>query len=440
MGDDGLIDSSYDSSVANANSNTDNADSSVDGSSNTGNIVSVIGIGRVGLPLSLVLCEAGITVYGIDVDSQLISKLKGKQMPFMEKDANPLLQKHSGTSFIPTTDSSKIGESDYVIITLGTPVDDHLNPDFKQLDSIFPDLVKHIKKGQTIILRSTVSPGTTEFIKDKLEKETNLVCGKDFYLAFCPERIAEGNAIAEIKEVPQIIGGIDNISSEKAQVLFKKITDKTSKTDAKSAELAKIFTNMYRYINFAISNEFAILAMENNKNIYEILELVNKDYKRANIPTPGFTAGPCLYKDGFFLLNNIPFNELISVSWRINENLPLYLLNKIKQQTSLKNKKAVILGMAFKKNIDDTRNSLSYKLKKALIREQCNVVTHDPFIKELNTDLNETLKDAELVFIAMNHDQYKDLSKEFLKTITAKDCIVCDLWNLADGGKIIYKV
>ena len=115
-------------------------------------------------------------------------------------------------------------------------------------------------------------------------------------------------------------------------------------------------------------------------------------------------------------------------------------LNKIKQQTSLKNKKAVILGMAFKKNIDDTRNSLSYKLKKALIREQCNVVTHDPFIKELNTDLNETLKDAELVFIAMNHDQYKDLSKEFLKTITAKDCIVCDLWNLADGGKIIYKV
>jgi UDP-N-acetyl-D-mannosaminuronic acid dehydrogenase len=411
--------------------NTDNSSS---------NTVSVIGVGRVGLPLSLVLCEAGFTVYGIDVNTDMISKLLNKQMPFMEKDADSLLQKHSGTSFIPTTDSSKIGESDYVIITLGTPVDDHLNPDFKQLDSIFPKLVKNIKTGQTLILRSTVSPGTTEFIKDKLEKETKLVCGKDFYLAFCPERIAQGNAIAEIKEIPQIIGGIDDISSDKAEELFIKITSKISKTDAKSAELAKIFTNMYRYINFAISNEFAILAMEHNKNIYEILELVNKDYKRANIPSPGFTAGPCLYKDGFFLLNNIPFNELISVSWRINENLPLYLLNKIKQQTPLKNKKAVILGMAFKKNSDDTRNSLSYKLKKALIREQCDVVTHDPYIKELNTNLKETLKDAEIVFIAMNHDQYKDLSKEFLSTIVAKDCTVCDLWNLADGGEIIYKV
>ena len=411
--------------------NTDNSSS---------NTVSVIGVGRVGLPLSLVLCEAGFTVYGIDVNTDMISKLLNKQMPFMEKDADSLLQKHSGTSFIPTTDSSKIGESDYVIITLGTPVDDHLNPDFKQLDSIFPKLVKNIKTGQTLILRSTVSPGTTEFIKDKLEKETSLVCGKDFYLAFCPERIAQGNAIAEIKEIPQIIGGIDDISSDKAEELFIKITSKISKTDAKSAELAKIFTNMYRYINFAISNEFAILAMEHNKNIYEILELVNKDYKRANIPSPGFTAGPCLYKDGFFLLNNIPFNELISVSWRINENLPLYLLNKIKQQTPLKNKKAVILGMAFKKNSDDTRNSLSFKLKKALIREQCDVVTHDPYIKELNTDLKDALKDADIVFIAMNHDQYKDLSKEFLSTIVAKDCTVCDLWNLADGGEIIYKV
>ena len=411
--------------------NTDNSSS---------NTVSVIGVGRVGLPLSLVLCEAGFTVYGIDVNTDMISKLLNKQMPFMEKDADSLLQKHSGTSFIPTTNSSKIGESDYVIIPLGTPVDDHLNPDFKQLDSIFPKLVKNIKTGQTLILRSTVSPGTTEFIKDKLEKETSLVCGKDFYLAFCPERIAQGNAIAEIKEIPQIIGGIDDISSDKAEELFIKITSKISKTDAKSAELAKIFTNMYRYINFAISNEFAILAMEHNKNIYEILELVNKDYKRANIPSPGFTAGPCLYKDGFFLLNNIPFNELISVSWRINENLPLYLLNKIKQQTPLKNKKAVILGMAFKKNSDDTRNSLSFKLKKALIREQCDVVTHDPYIKELNTDLKDALKDADIVFIAMNHDQYKDLSKEFLSTIVAKDCTVCDLWNLADGGEIIYKV
>jgi len=178
--------------------------------------------------------------------------------------------------------------------------------------------------------------------------------------------------------------------------------------------------------------------MENNKNIYEILELVNKNYKRGGIPQPGFAAGPCLYKDGFFLLSNIPFNELISVSWHINENLPLYLISKIKEKVDLKNKKVAILGMAFKKNIDDTRNSLSFKLKKAFLREQCEVKLHDPFIKEYNHEIFSVLDGADIVVFAMNHDEYKKIDKEFLKKHVAKNCIICDVWNIVSGGRILY--
>ena len=397
--------------------------------------ICVIGIGRVGLPLSLAFSEAGFKVCGLDIDEKLISKLKNKEMPFMEKGGKELLTKHVGTNFIPTLNSEIIKDSDYVILTLGTPVDEHLNPDYSQLDKVLPIIKENLRDGHTIILRSTVAPGTTEFVNDYLKKSN-----KSFYLAFCPERIAEGKALEELKEVPQIIGGVDEKSSEIAKELFSHITNECFISDAKSAELGKIFTNMYRYINFAIANEFAILANEHNRDIYEILELINKNYKRGKVPMPGFTAGPCLYKDGFFLLNTTPFNELISVSWRINENLPIYLVNKIKEQAELKNKKIVILGMAFKKNIDDTRNSLSFKLKKAFLREQCNVVMHDPYVKKYNTDLAKSLEKADVVVIATNHDEYNKLNKKFLKKYVSTSCVICDIWNVTKENKIIYPI
>ncbi|MBT3721347.1 nucleotide sugar dehydrogenase [archaeon] len=404
------------------------------------NKICVIGLGRVGLPLSLSFANKGFEVHGIDINENLISDLNKGKMPFIEKNADPLLKKTLNEKFFPSSNFSVLKKVDTIILTLGTPVDAHLNPSYDQIDSVFPHIIECIKKNQLIILRSTVAPGTTNLLKDRIERKSGLKCGKDFFMAFCPERIAEGNAIAEIKEVPQIIGGIDKISSDKAKEIFSNITDSCITSDAKSVELAKILTNMYRYINFAIANEFAILAMENNRNIYEILNLINKDYKRGGVPQPGFTAGPCLYKDGFFLLNNIPFNELISVSWRINENLPLYLLEKIKKITSLKGKKVTILGMTFKKNIDDTRNSLSFKLKKAFLREQSIVFTHDPYLDEHKFHLDKKLKNADVVVIAMNHDVYKKLDKKSLKKYVAKKCIICDVWNLANNGRIIYKI
>ena len=179
---------------------------------------------------------------------------------------------------------------------------------------------------------------------------------------------------------------------------------------------------MYRYINFAIENEFMMIAQQHERDIYEIINLVNKDYKRGGLKSPGFTAGPCLYKDGFFLVSKTPFAELITTAWKINESVPAYLIEEIKKQTSLVDKNVAILGLSFKKNIDDNRNSLSYKAKKILLAAGAKVSLHDPFIEPRNLDT--VLKNADIVIIAMDHDIYKELTLEQIGEKTNKETIV----------------
>lgn len=403
--------------------------------------IAIIGTGRVGLPLALVFADKGFKVYGIDVNQEMIALLKKKKMPFIEKGAGSLLKKHINKNFIPTSDSSIVGKSDYIILTLGTPVDDNMNPSLVQIDTALKSISPYLKPGQVLILRSTVSPKTTEYVANFLRKLKKIKVGKNFYLAFCPERIAEGKAIKELCQIPQIIGGINKESSLKAAELFKVLGIKYWATDAVSAELAKLFTNMYRYINFAIANEFMILANKYGKDIYEIVNLVNKDYKRGGLALPGLTGGACLFKDGFFLISDIPFTDLISTSWRINETIPLFLIENISKRINLTDKKTVILGAAFKANIDDTRESLSFKVKKALEREGARVVMHDPLIDKFKGDLNMVLKNANLVFIAANHDYYiNNLSAAKLANLADKNCIICDVWNIFKTNKIIFNI
>lgn len=401
--------------------------------------ISVVGIGRVGLPLALALAEKEFFVHGVDIDKNKVLFVNSGKMPFIEEGADPLLTKHIGTNFIATTDFQFATEnSDIIILTLGTPVDEHLNPIFTQIEAVIRNIVHSLHEGQLIVLRSTVSPGTTEYIKRYIEANTNLKVGVNIFLGFCPERIAEGKSLEEIPLIPQIIGTLDKESAQKAEELFKKLTPQVMHTDARSAELAKLYCNMYRYINFAIANEFMMIAEQHGRDVYEIINLVNKDYKRGGLKSPGFTAGPCLYKDGFFLVSKTPFAELITTAWKINESVPSYLIEEIKKQTNLINKKVAILGLAFKKNIDDNRNSLSYKAKKIFLAEGAKVAMHDPFIEP--GDLNKVLKDADIVMIAMDHDAYKRLTLEKIGEQTNKETIVCDIWNIFGTGKVFNKL
>lgn len=395
------------------------------------NLAAVIGIGRVGLPLALTLADEGFIVYGVDTNISLIKKLKKAQMPFIEHGAADLLKNLINKTFFPTEDFSVIGRCRYIILTLGTPVDENMNPSLTQIEQALKSIKPYLVNKQVLILRSTVSPGTTQYVSKSIKK--------DMYVSFCPERIAEGNAINELYQIPQIIGGINRVSAQKAAELFKVFKVKYWLTDAVSAELAKLFTNMYRYINFAVANEFMILANKYQRNIYEIVELVNRGYKRGGLSLPGLTGGACLFKDGFFLINDIPFIDLIATAWKINEAVPLFFMDCLRNRIKLSGKKAVILGAAFKANIDDIRESLSFKVKKALEREGTIVTIHDPLIAKYNAPLTSILKNASLIFLATKHDYYlKNLSRQKIKRLASPGCLICDVWNVFATNKIVF--
>jgi len=405
--------------------------------------VSVVGIGRVGLPLTLVLANEGLKIFGIGRDQEKIKFLNQKIMPFMEKGADKLLKKYVNKNLFFTTDYKVIKESEIIILTLGTPVDENMNPVLDQIDESIEQMLPFFKKNQLIILRSTISPKTTFYVKEKIELKTKFRIGKNIFLAFCPERIAEGNSIIETKEIPQIIGGIDKISGQKAKEFFEGIGIKCVVSDAVSAELAKLFTNMYRYISFAMANEFMVIAESFNRSIHEITNLVNKDYKRGGLVLPGLTGGPCLFKDGFFLINDNPYLDLITASWKINEALPLFILKKLHERVKLRHKKITLLGLAFKPEIDDIRESLSFKIRKALIREQAQLVLHDPYVKdyphqEIIYDLKKALKGAQIVIIATRHKVYEKKKKEIIKNLD-KNTYICDIWNIFETNKMIFK-
>lgn len=402
-------------------------------------VVSVIGIGRVGLPLALFLAEKDKVVYGLDIDQAKVNTISKGVMPFMEEGAPQLLKKHISKNFIPSTNFANVSKSQVIILTLGTPVDDNMNPSLVQIDKTLTNIKPYLKRGQLLILRSTVSPGTTDYVSSFL-KDEGMDVGKNFYLAFCPERIAEGKSLQELAELPQIVGGAEKTSTQKATEFFESLGITVNKSDAVSAELAKLFTNMYRYINFAIANEFMILAGNYRRDIYSVVELVNRNYKRGGLAMPGLTGGPCLFKDGFFLVSDVPFADLIVTSWKINESIPLFLIKKVRERIRLENKKAVILGLSFKAEIDDTRESLSFKVKKALEQSRAKVFLHDPYVPGYQSDLDETLKGADLIFLATNHSFYKKLDIAKVKKLVSKNCVICDVWNVFKTNRIIFTI
>ena len=404
--------------------------------------IAVVGIGRVGLPLALVLAKEGFQVTGVDIDEKRLTMLLRGKMPFLENGAEKLLKRFYGKQFTVIHEDKipvVLPELNTIILTLGTVIDDALTPDLSQVTGFFDKFAKFLRKGQLVILRSTVSPGTTEYVAQILKQKAGLAVGRDIFLACCPERLAEGRAIQELYEIPQIIGVLDEKSGQRAASIFRKLTNKILFTNPRAAELAKLYCNMYRYIDFAIGNQFMLIAESYNQNIYEIVNLVNNGYKRGGLKGPGFTAGACLVKDGFFLIDKTPYLDLIAAAWRINESIPGFLVNQLKKiNESLVGKKVALLGLGFKKNIDDTRYSLSLKMAKYLANEGALVVTHDPYLP--TESLENSLKNADVVVVAVNHDVFKNIKLEWVRKFVKKSCLICDIWNVFGKGKILFQV
>ncbi len=386
------------------------------------------GAGHVGLPFSLVFANAGLKVVIYDINPESIKLISRGIVPFMEERAEVLLKKALASDNLVLTDDSKvITKAKTVVITIGTPIDEFLNPVFKDIFNCFEQLFPYLSDDQLIILRSTVYPGTTERLSWWLKSK-----GKSPLLAFCPERVVQGKAIEEILTLPQIISGTTREAEEEASNFFTTIQVEVVTLKPMEAEFAKLFSNAYRYISFAISNQFFMIANSANQDYDKILKALKFHYPRMDgLGSAGFAAGPCLFKDTM-QLNSFAKNDfaLGQAAMNINEGLILYLIDRLKAQYNLAETRFGLLGMAFKAGNDDIRSSLSYKLKKGLEFRSKDVFTTDPYVtidKSL-ISLEETLEKSDVLILCVPHPDYKGL--EINKPII-------DIWGYLGNGTLI---
>jgi UDP-N-acetyl-D-mannosaminuronic acid dehydrogenase len=398
-----------------------------------GNVtICVLGLGRVGLPLASVFSTKGLKVIGVDINEERLASIKNGKCPFHD----PALQENLNESkrigaLEVVNDLEKVKNViDIIIVTVGTPTTQGNSVDYSQVFTALEEVCKVDLKNKMIIMRSTLPPKTTaDIIIPFLENKTGLKTGDDFYLAVCPERILEGKAVKEIQELPEIVGGINQISNDIVTELFRYINPekKFSYTTITGAELAKLFANVYRYIGFALSNEFAVWAEMYGENASEIINVANYEYSRSNIPEPGFAGGPCLSKDGLFLDNNTTFSSIVSTAWKVNESIPQHVVNKIKEsEGNLFGRKIGVLGISFKAGSDDLRNSPSKKLADLFKATGAMVKIHDPFVKDTLT-LNEVLDNSEIIIVATNHNEFKNLESEIERR---KIKVIYDVWGI----------
>jgi UDP-N-acetyl-D-mannosaminuronic acid dehydrogenase len=379
------------------------------------------------LPLAIALADKGFDVKALDIDELKIKEVNEGRMPFLEVGADKKLQNVLKIGHFEATSSRDcIEPAEFIVAIIGTPVDEHLNPDPESIIRVLNELKDKFKKNQILILRSTVFPGVTKRVEEWVEENV-----PGMTVTFCPERIAEGKAMEELFSLPQIIGARNEMSAKWATQLFEKLTDSIIITTPEEAELAKLFTNAWRYIKFAAVNQFFMMANDYGIDFEKVRKAVSQDYPRAaDMPSAGFAAGPCLFKDTMQLaaFSNNTF-ALGHSAMLVNEGLPLYVVQKIETKYDLKNLNVGILGMAFKPEVDDKRSSLSYKLRRILQFKAKNVFCTDPFVSDPKLeDLEQVLVKSDLIIIGTPHSQYRN--------INFKQPVI-DVWNLSGKGVLI---
>jgi len=384
------------------------------------------GGGHVGLPLSLAFARAGLRVGIFDTNEATLALIARGEMPFLENGAEALLRELLPTGRLAFDRSPEmLTRSDNVIVVIGTPIDEFMGPSTFVFERAVDQLAPHLRDGALVVLRSTVYPGTTEYVAQELAQR-----GRSVAIAYCPERIAEGHALDELSSLPQIIGADDDATGERAEALFRRLTGRTIRTSTKEAELAKLFTNAWRYMKFAIANQFFMIADQAGVDYGNVLRAIREDYPRAaDLPGPGFAAGPCLLKDTMqlaaFTSDHFPMGQS---AMQINEGFPAYIVSALERRYGgLRGRTVGILGMAFKAESDDTRASLSYKLRKLLSWAGARVLCTDPYVADPRlVPLERVVAESELLILAAPHHAYRGLE------IGGKDLV--DVWGALGRG------
>ncbi len=388
-------------------------------------VVVIGGCGHVGMPLAIAFADRGLRVGIYDVCESSVKQVSAAQLPFDEPDAaEPLARAVRSGMLVASTDPALVSAAEMIVVVIGTPVDQHLNPDPEALPRALADCARFLVDGQLVVLRSTVFPGVTALIEAMMDK-----LGRKIDVVFCPERIAEGRAMIELFTLPQIVGASSQSGAMRAERLFRLLTEQIIHLQPKEAELAKLFTNAWRYIKFATANQFFLIANDCGLDFERIRSAIIDDYPRAaDVPAAGFAAGPCLFKDTMQLaaFNNNNFT-LGHSAMLVNEGLPLYVVTRLERNYDLASLSVGILGMSFKAGSDDTRSSLSYKLRRVLQFKAGRVLCTDPYVRNDPTlvPLETVLAQADLLLIATPHPQYAKLRS---------DKPVVDIWNLRGQG------
>jgi UDP-N-acetyl-D-mannosaminuronic acid dehydrogenase len=401
--------------------------------------VAVVGLGRVGLPLALSFADRGLRVIGVDNDPARVGAIGEGRMPFAETGAQALLDRvHAGDRLALSERVADAAGARHIVITLGTPSFSHIEIDMRDIRSALDDLLGVLAPGHSLILRSTVAPGTTEFVAGYLAKHRGFQVGEEVFVAHAPERIAAGRFLAEIDTLPCIIGGVGERSGEVVAELFGAFRAPIVQTTPVQAELAKIWANILRYTHFALPNLLMMDCERYEANVFEVIDLINRDYPRGGIAQPGLTAGTCLRKDFTFSEERSAAPGMLLAVSRVNESVPLFLLEGAKRRLGdLANRSVAVLGLAFKADTDDERDSLAHKLIRLLERELADVSVHDPHVATPTLSFEEAIDGAELVFLASNHAEF--CNAEALATIAARsspDCLVVDPWNCWGAAQV----
>jgi UDP-N-acetyl-D-mannosaminuronic acid dehydrogenase len=389
-------------------------------------VVVLGGGGHVGLPLSLTLAQAGLCVGILDINQGTLDRIAEGEMPFMENGADALLHEVLASGrLVLSTDNAIIQRTRQLIVVVGTPVDEFLGPSMTIFEKTVDQIAPHLQRGTLVVMRSTVYPGTTGYVAGHLKRR-----GCEVDVAFCPERIAEGHALEELRSLPQIIGADEPHAGDRAEQLFHVIASKTVRTTSKEAELAKLFTNTWRYMKFAVANQFFMIADQAGVDYTNILRAIREDYPRAqDLPGPGFAAGPCLFKDTMqlsaFTSDHFPMGQ---AAMQVNEGLPAYIVAALQRRYGgLEGKTIGIMGMAFKAESDDTRASLSYKLRKLLAWAGARVLCTDPFVEDPRlVPLERVIAESDVLVLGAPHKAYRGMH------VGGKD--VVDVWNVLGEG------
>ncbi|HEY0140924.1 MAG TPA: nucleotide sugar dehydrogenase [Thermoanaerobaculia bacterium] len=385
------------------------------------------GAGHVGLPLALMFADHGVRTVIYDTNVRALERIARGEMPHAEAGGQEMLERVLRGGFLEiTAEPAPLRDCEFWVMTIGTPVDEHLNPSFAAIRKALGDLRSFLRDGQVLVLRSTVYPGTSEQVQRSFDRD-QLRVG----VSFCPERVAQGHSLDEFRRIPQIVSGFDDETRGRVETLFAPFTSEFVRMQPTEAELCKLMTNAWRYIQFATVNQFYMIATLKGLDFERILHGCRHNYPRmAGMPGPGLSAGPCLVKDTMQLAAYSQNSFVLGHSaMLINEGLPAHLIDLAKRSVDLRDKTAGILGMAFKAESDDGRDSLSYKLRKLLQMDAREVLCTDPFVADPSlVSLERVIEESNVLFVATPHEQYRGLR-------IAEEKVVIDVWNCVESRR-----